>query len=186
MPTRKTGDDDGNVVPIRRERTPAQDRAAKRGNAAAVAAQKARGAKRAKAREDGTDGPSRWELYRAGKLPVAEWDLEELGRMQLRNFHGLFGGRPPTLNAQQVREVQAEIVRRGGQKFNEYGAKAIEVMYKLMVDETVEPAIRLRAAERFIERCYGKVPDVVKATVVSAWQEDIDAVMAVMEDGETA
>lgn len=176
--------DDDTVVPIRRKyvQTPARKAAAKRGNAAAVAANKARGAKRQAARESGEDGPSRWELFRAGKLPVEEWDTEELGRMQLRNFHGQFGGRPPVLKPPEVRAVQMEIVRRGGLKNNLYGPEAIEVMHSIMVDLTVDPAIRLRAAERFIERCYGKVPDVVKATVVSAWQDDIDAVMAIMDD----
>lgn len=182
MATRKTsgdGEDGGaRVVPIS-----AKQRAAARANAAkGLAAQKARGERRRKAREDGTDGPSRWELFRAGKLPVEEWDLEELGRMQLKSFHGNFQGRPPVLKPQEVRAVQAEIVRRGGMKFMQYGPIAIDMTFKLMMDATVEGATRLRAANTIIERCYGKVPDVVKATVVSAWQEDIDAVMAIMED----
>jgi hypothetical protein len=186
MVDNKTVDD--TVVPIRRKyiQTPARKAAAKRGNAAAVAAQKARGAKRQAAREAGTDGPSRWKLYRSGKLPVEEWDTEELSRMQLKSFHGNFQGRPPVLKPPEVRAIQNEIVRRGGLTVNRYGPEALEVMYKIMVDTTVDAGIRLRAAERFIERCYGKVPDVVKATVVSAWQEDIDAVMAIMEEGETA
>lgn len=150
------------------------------------AAQKVRGAKRQEARESEEDGPSRWEMYCAGDLPVSQWDDQELARMQTRNFHGNFAGRPPTLKPTMVREMKAELLRRGERDFSKYGIAAIKVVASIMNSDTERAADRLRAANIFLERCYGKVPDTVRMAVVEAWQDDIDAVMSVMrsEDEE--
>lgn len=154
----------------------------KSGREKGVAASKARREERLAQSEE--DGPTRWTLYLKGDLTVQEWDDQELARMQTRNVQGLFAGRPPTLKPQQIREIKAELLRRGERDFSKYGMLAIKTVARIMVDETEKAADRLRAANIFLERCYGKVPESVKLTVAEAWTEDIDAVMSIMGDEE--
>jgi hypothetical protein len=181
MPTRKSGDDDGTVTDLAAKR--AETLAA--GRAKGVAASRKRKQERLERPSTG-DGRTRWEMYLDGDLPVTEWDDQELGRMQTKNIQGIFAGRPPTLKPQQIREIKAEAQRRGDTLFMRWGPNAIKITAQIMMDRTEPAMARLKAAETFMNRCYGKVPESVKVAVSEAWQEDIDAVMAIMEDGETA
>ena len=105
--------------------------------------------------------------------------------MQTKSFHNDFAGRPPTLKPMQIREVKAELMRRGERDFSKYGIAAIRVVARIMSDPAERAADRLRAANIFLERCYGKVPETVKLAVVEAWQEDIDAVMSVWSEEDS-
>lgn len=143
------------------------------------------GKERQAARESGEDDRSRWEMYLSGDLTIDQWDDQELARMQTRSFHGDFQGRPPTLKPNMIREIKAELLRRGERDFSKYGIAAIKVVARIMNDPMERAADRLRAANIFLERCYGKVPETVKLAVVEAWQEDIDKVMSVWSEEDS-
>jgi hypothetical protein len=191
VPTRKQdGDQDegAKVVPIRKGPPSRKGIPATEKQKEALARGHKANQRRKEERESEEDGPTRWELYLKGDLPVSDWDDQELARMQTRNFHGQFAGRLPTLRPSQIREIKGELLRRGERDFSKYGILAIKTIARIMVSDTERAADRLRAANIFLERCYGKVPETVKVAVAEAWQDDIDAVMSVMddEDEETA
>lgn len=180
MPTKKSGPGGAPVVEINRRARPQS--AEKRADLAAARARaaennQARKAKRQAALDSGEyDGVTRWEKLVAGDMTVRELDDEELARMQTKNFHGQFAGRPPTVPNRLARQFKDEILRRGASGFNKWGPRAIEVVASIMMSPAEKGADRLRAAAIVLERVYGKVPEELRATVESAWDETFEDV----------
>lgn len=111
-----------------------------------------------------------------GDDDVREWDDEELLRGQSRDRNGHFRGRKPRIVPRHVHE---ELVRRRLAEAQHQLAynlpRAIEIYVELMDGEDVDDAVRLRAADKVIERVMGKVPEKIAMTVQQApWEALMD------------
>lgn len=106
----------------------------------------------------------RYALFLSGKIKVEDLDDEEVSRGQLRNAAGTFSGRPPTIvPAELVQAMRREWLSRAEGKLREaLLEKGIGTLTRLAGDETIDPAVRLRAADKLIERTMGKVPDKIQ------------------------
>lgn len=106
----------------------------------------------------------RYALFLNGKITVEDLDDEELAQGRLKASDGTFRGRPPrAIPADMVQAMRREWLSRAEAKLREaLMEKGIGTLTDLASDETVDPAVRLRAAEKIIERTMGKVPDRVQ------------------------
>lgn len=96
-----------------------------------------------------------------GEISVEDLDDEELARGRLRASDGTFRGRPPkVIPADLVAAMRKEWIGRAEETLraalHEHG---IGTYVKLASDEEMDPAVRLRAADKIVERTMGKVPD---------------------------
>ena len=103
----------------------------------------------------------RYAQLQTGALKVEDLDDEELAKGQLKASDGTFRGRPPSvLPAELVSAMRREWLSRAEAKLREaLLGKGIGVLVELAGNELVDPAVRLRAADKIIERTMGKVPD---------------------------
>jgi hypothetical protein len=108
----------------------------------------------------------RYALFLSGKITVEDLDDEELARGRLRAADGTFRGRPPTmLPTELVQAMRREWLGRAQEKL---AAALHEVGIGTLVElarECPDPAVRLRAADKIIERTMGKVPDKIEVGV---------------------
>lgn len=96
-----------------------------------------------------------------GRILVEDLDDDELSRGQLKAKDGTFRGRPPRLIPNElVQAMRREWLGRAEAKLREALLKGgIGVLVELAENDTIDPAVRLRAADKIIERTMGKVPD---------------------------
>lgn len=96
-----------------------------------------------------------------GEISVEDLDDEELARGRLRASDGTFRGRPPkVVPADLVAAMRKEWIGRAEETLraalHEHG---IGTYVALAKDPEMDPAVRLRAADKIVERTMGKVPD---------------------------
>lgn len=108
----------------------------------------------------------RYAQLLSGVLQVEDLDDEELARGQLRASDGTFRGRPPkVVPAELVQAMRREWLGRAEAKLREaLHDKGIGTYVELAGDKTIDPAVRLRAADKIVERTMGKVPDKVEVS----------------------
>ena len=106
----------------------------------------------------------RYALFLNGKITVEDLDDEELSRGQLRALDGTFRGRPPrVVPSELVQAMRREWLKRAEARLREALLdKGIGTLTSLADDPSIDAAVRLRAAEKIIERTMGKVPDRVQ------------------------
>lgn len=106
----------------------------------------------------------RYALFLNGKITVEDLDDEELSRGQLRALDGTFRGRPPrVVPSEMVQAMRREWLKRAEAKLRDaLLEKGIGTLTELAGNENIDAAVRLRAAEKIIERTMGKVPDRVQ------------------------
>lgn len=106
----------------------------------------------------------RYAEFLNGKITVDDLDDDELAAGRLKASDGTFRGRPPAiLPTEMVQAMRREWLSRAEGKLREALMEhGIGTLTALAKDERVEPAVRLRAAEKIIERTMGKVPDRVQ------------------------
>lgn len=97
----------------------------------------------------------------AGTLSVEDLDDDELAKGQLKASDGTFRGRPPTVvPVELVQAMRREWLARAEARLREALLdKGIGTLTELAGNKTIDPAVRLRAADKLIERTMGKVPD---------------------------
>lgn len=105
----------------------------------------------------------RYAAFLAGEITVEDLDDEELARGRLRSSDGTFRGRPPTmLPTELVQAMRREWIGRAQEKLavalHEVGIGTLVELAREGIDESV----RLRAADKIIERTMGKVPDKIE------------------------
>jgi hypothetical protein len=95
---------------------------------------------------------------------VLDLDDEELARGQLKAVDGSFRGRPPlVVPTELVQAMRREWLGRAEAKLREALMDAgIKPLVEIAQDKTVDAGVRVRAAEKIIERNMGKVPDKVE------------------------
>ena len=105
----------------------------------------------------------RYAMLLQGVLKVEDLDDEELAQGRLKASDGTFRGRPPrVVPAELVQAMRREWLSRAESKLREaLMQKGIGTLVELAGDTNIDPAVRLRAADKIIERTMGKVPDKV-------------------------
>lgn len=106
----------------------------------------------------------RFARFLNGEITVEDLDDEELAQGRLKASDGTFRGRPPrVVPAELVQAMRREWLSRAEAKLRDaLMDKGIGVLTQLAGDTTVDPAVRLRAANLIIERTMGKVPDKIQ------------------------
>lgn len=96
-----------------------------------------------------------------GTLSVEDLDDDELAQGRLKASDGTFRGRPPrVVPADLVQAMRREWLSRAEARLRDaLMEKGIGTLVSLAENEDIDPAVRLRAADKIIERTMGKVPD---------------------------
>ena len=106
----------------------------------------------------------RYAMLAQGLISVEDLDDDELSRGQLKDKNGQFRGRPPKMMPiELVQAMRREWLSRAEAKLRDAlydGGLATYV--ELSQNKTIDPGVRLRAADRIVERTMGKVPDKVE------------------------
>jgi hypothetical protein len=99
-----------------------------------------------------------------GHITVDDLDDEELALGRLKASDGTFRGRPPSVvPAELVQAMRREWLGRAEAKLRKALMESgIGTLVELANDRSIDEGVRLRAAERIIERTMGKVPDKVE------------------------
>lgn len=179
MPRKDPADDNVVQMPApRRRSSPMKGRKQTEAQREATAAGRAKRAERAKqqakAREAGV--PMRSHMLLAGKLTVQELDDEELSRGRCRDRAGGFSGIAPALPHHIVRQMQRELIKRGGDQFSKAYLAAIKTLQGIATDPSEKAADRVKAAALIIERVSGKVPEKV-VLADGTWDETFDDII---------
>lgn len=103
----------------------------------------------------------RYAQFLNGVITVEDLDDEELAQGRLKASDGTFRGRPPrVIPADMVQAMRREWLSRAEAKLRDaLMEKGIGTLVSLAGDESIDPAVRLRAADKIVERTMGKVPD---------------------------
>lgn len=106
----------------------------------------------------------RYALFLNGKITVEDLDDDELAQGRLKAMDGTFRGRPPrVIPTEMVQAMRREWMSRAEAKLRDaLMDKGIGTLVALAGDDNIDAGVRLRAAERIIERTMGKVPDKVE------------------------
>lgn len=106
----------------------------------------------------------RYAMLAQGIISVEDLDDEELSRGMLKDKNGNFSGRPPKLvPTELIQAMRREWLSRAESKLREALYEGgIKTLTELATNKTIDPAVRLRAADKLMERTMGKVPDKVQ------------------------
>jgi hypothetical protein len=128
--------------------------------------------------------PSRYEQLLSGALTVDDLDDEEILRGQCRDKNGNFTGRPPTKYPRALHNgLRKEFQNRINQRWNEGADIALSTLIEVMQSRMAAAPARVRAAEIWMERVQGKVPDKVEQTIeLKAFEEDVDSLLVDVGD----
>ena len=102
------------------------------------------------------------QLY-TGELKVEDLSDEELARGRLKASDGTWRGRPPKMvPAQLIQAMRKEWLGRAESRLRSaLMDSGIGTLVELAADKTIDPGVRLRAAQTIMDRTMGKVPDKV-------------------------
>lgn len=103
----------------------------------------------------------RYAQLLSGDISVEDLDDEELAQGRLKATDGTFKGRPPrVIPADLVNRMRKEWLSRAEAKLRDaLMEKGIGTLVELAGNPEVDAQVRLRAADKIIERTMGKVPD---------------------------
>lgn len=127
------------------------------------------------ARETGE--PTRWEMYKAGDLKVADLDNEEIASQRFRDRLGGFVGRPPLLSGKQQQEFRRELLKRGQRKLDGMYEMALGVLKEIAASGMAEDKDRLKATDMIMQRVAGKVPERVELGPVDAFSGFLEGII---------
>lgn len=116
------------------------------------------------------DYVSRRQQFVDGTLKVEDLEDEELEKLQFKDRHGNFTGRPPALTTAQQRQLHVEWRKRIARRFEAEAAAAMEVMKSIMNSRGAKDTDRLRAAEMMLARAIGREQQTV-VNVNATWED---------------
>lgn len=120
-----------------------------------------------------------------GDIDVADLDDEELMRGEFRDQSGSLRSSNKLIPKTMHQELMRRILHRGTERIRSDFFSAIDVVTAIMRDETVDPAVRLRAANTIIDRVAGKVADKIDLTVdVRRYEHVITEIVREMPDDD--
>lgn len=129
---------------------------------------------------------SRWQQLIDGEITVDDLDDDEIMAGRVKNKNGEFSGRPPKMMPREIIDgLRMEFHRRVDRKFEDGLQTALDTLEDVMTSRMAAAPARVRAAEVWIERVRGKVPDNVIASItVSKFEEGIESLLVDTEEDE--
>ena len=126
-------------------------------------------------------GEFTWEEFVTTLSPT------ELARGQLKDKHGKFSGRPPTLVPGAFHNACIrELMMRGQTAYRENYMDAIKAMTSIANSTIAKDTDRIKAAQFVIERLEGKVPERLEISQVNPMDALINGIIARVEDDAIA
>jgi hypothetical protein len=125
---------------------------------------------------------SRWRQLVDGDITVDDLDDEELMKGKVRSRNGTFQGTDPVMIPKKMHDALVRrILSRGAEKIRADFFDAIDVIGSIARDESVDPAIRLKAATTVLERVAGRTPEKVELSMeVKPWERAMDGIYRVI------
>lgn len=122
---------------------------------------------------------SRYQQLIDGTLTVEDLDDEEIFAGKCKDKDGTFRGRPPKTFPRALHEgMRREFQKRIQEKWNEGADLAFATLQDVMASRHAAAPARVRAAEIWIERFAGKVPDKLEQTIeLKPFEEDVESLL---------
>lgn len=119
-----------------------------------------------------------------GTLTVADLDDDEIMAGRCKDKNGRFSGRPPNTFPRAIHDaLRREFHKRVDEKFQDGLDLALETLEDVMRTKHAAAPARVRAAEIWIERTRGKVPDKVEQTLeIKPFEDDIAGLLVDVPD----
>lgn len=123
-----------------------------------------------------------------GEIDVADLDDSELMSGTFRDQSGSLRSSNKLIPKAMHQELMRRILNRGTERIRSDFFDAIDTVTGIMKNDTVDPAVRLRAANIIIDRVAGKVADKIDLTMeVKKYEHVITEIVREMPDaGQTA
>lgn len=97
---------------------------------------------------------------------LKDWDEEELRRGYRRNKAGTFSGRPPNVVPTACyQELTKRKIAEAQSLLRDNLVDAVKVLRDIMLSDFADEGARIKAADMFMQRVLGKVPDKVEMGV---------------------
>lgn len=106
---------------------------------------------------------TRYQLFKAGQLTVEDLDDEELATCGFRAKDGRIY-KPRNVPRELVQQFTKAIYERAQQELKSHTVKAAQTVAEIMMSKSVEPDIRLKAANTLLDRGLGKAPQQINVT----------------------
>lgn len=113
---------------------------------------------------------SRYQQFLAKQIDVDDLDDEELACCGFRASNGRIY-RPRNVPREMATAFQKAIFDRAQRELRSHTVEAAQTVAEIMLNTTVEPDIRLKAASIMLDRNLGKAPQVVALTSDKAFEE---------------
>jgi hypothetical protein len=123
--------------------------------------------------EDPTPSLSRYRQFQAGQITVDDLDDEELAACGFRAKDGRIY-KPKNVPREMAQAFTRAIYERANTEIRSLAVEAAKTMGEIMLNRTIEPDIRLKAAITLVERNLGKTPTVVALTGDKPFEEIFD------------
>lgn len=116
---------------------------------------------------------SRYRQFQAGQITVDDLDDEELAACGFRATNGAIF-KPRNIPREMAQAFTRAIYERANAEIRSLAVEAAKTMGEIMLNKTIEPDIRLKAAITLVERNLGKTPTVVAITGDKPFEEIFD------------
>ena len=118
---------------------------------------------------------SRYQAFKKGLITVEDLDDEELACCGFRASNGRIY-RPRNVPREVAQAFTKAIYERAQAELRSHVVKAAQVTAEIMMNKTIEPDIRLKAASTLLDRNLGKAPQVVSITNQQPWEEIFEGI----------
>jgi hypothetical protein len=122
-----------------------------------------------------TESLSRYRQFQAGQITVDDLDDEELAACGFRASNGAIY-KPRNVPREMAQAFVRAIYERAQRELRGQAVEAARTMAEIMMNKTVEPDVRLKAANIILERNLGKAPQVIQITNQAPWEEIFDGI----------
>jgi hypothetical protein len=112
---------------------------------------------------------SRYQLFLAGQLTVEDLDDEELLAMGFRTSHNTIF-KPKNVPRDMVTQFTRAIFDRSLDKLKSSALDAANTLSSIMLDDSVDANVRVKAATEILDRTIGKAPLQVSINPGAAWE----------------
>lgn len=119
---------------------------------------------------------SRYQQFLAGQITVEDLDFEELTSFGFRTESGKLY-KPRKIPRQLADQFTRAIFDRATDELKTNVVEAAKTLAAIMTDKTLDPAIRLKAAEAILDRNLGKAPQIVAFTGTKPWEEVFESIL---------
>ena len=116
---------------------------------------------------------SRYRQFQAGQIGVDDLDDEELAACGFRSTDGRIY-KPRNIPREMAQAFTRAIYERANAEIRSLAVDAARTMGEIMLNKTIEPDVRLKAAITLVERNLGKTPTVVAITGDKPFEEIFD------------